>query len=281
MTRRLEGKVAVVAGGATGLGAATCRRLAAEGAAVVIGDINIDPATDVASAIEAEGGRAVAVTMDLADEASVREMIEVAVATYGGVDLLDNNAADTSMRAGIGDTDVVAIDLALWDRIFAINLRGFVLTCRYAIPAMLERGGGAIVNIASGSGLTGEPDHVAYGCSKAGVIQLARHVAVRWGKEGIRCNAIAPGLIYTEKLAALGPAYAGFAELIRERVLTPELGRPEDVAATVAYLLSDDARYVTGQVLSVDGGMFVRGGTGRSDDPSSSEGISGERVRPS
>ena len=275
--RRLEDKVAVVAGGATGLGAATCRRLAAEGAAVVVGDRNMADATVTAAGIQADGGKALAVEMDLRDEASVRALIETAVSTFGGVDLLDNNAADTSMSAAVGDSDVVSIDLDLWDRIFSVNLRGFVLTTRYAIPAMLERGGGAIVNIASGSGLTGEPDHVAYGCSKAGVIQLARHVAVRWGKDNIRCNAIAPGLVLTDKLLALGESYAEFADLIRARVLTPDLGRPDDIAATVAYLLSDDARYVTGQVLSVDGGMFVRGGTGRSDDPNSSEGVSGRR----
>ena len=278
MMQRLAGKVAIVAGGATGLGAATCRRLAAEGASVVVGDINMAGARETAGAIEADGGHTLAVEMDLMDEASVRELVEVTVSTFGGVDLLDNNAADTSMVAAVGDTDVVSIDLALWDRILAVNLRGFVLTTRHAIPAMLERGGGAIVNIASGSGLTGEPDHVAYGCSKAGAIQLARHIAVRWGKENIRCNAIAPGLVMTEKLAALGASYASFADLILARALTPSLGRPEDIAATVAYLLSDDARYVTGQVLSVDGGMFVRGGSGRGDDPSSSEGISGSRA---
>lgn len=277
MNRRLEGKVAVVAGGATGLGAATCRRLSAEGAAVVIGDINVAAATATATAIESDGGRAFAIEMDLRDEGSVREMMEAAVSRFGGIDLLDNNAADTSMRAGVADTDAVSIDMDLWDRIFSINLRGFVLTCRYAIPAMLDRGGGSIVNIASGSAISGEPDHVAYGCSKAGVVQLARHVAVRWGKENIRCNAVAPGLVITEKLLALGPSYADFSDRILRRALTPYLGAPEDIAATVAYLLSDDARYVTGQLLSVDGGMFVRGGPGASDAPSSTEGISGER----
>lgn len=277
MNRRLEGKVAVVAGGATGLGAATCRRLSAEGAAVAIGDINMAAATATAASVEYSGGQAFAIEMDLRDEASVREMVEATVSRFGGVDLLDNNAADTSMKAGIADTDVVSIDLDLWDRIFSINLRGFVLTCRYTIPAMLERGGGSIVNIASGSAITGEPDHVAYGCSKAGVVQLARHIAVRWGKENIRCNAIAPGLVITEKLLALGDSYAAFADRILARALTPHLGAPEDIAATVAYLLSEDARYVTGQLLCVDGGMFVRGGPGVSDAPSSTEGISGRR----
>jgi NAD(P)-dependent dehydrogenase (short-subunit alcohol dehydrogenase family) len=277
--RRLEDKVAIVVGGATGIGAATSRRLAAEGASVVVADVNMPGAARTAAAIAEDGGRAEAIELDLAEEPSVAALVEQTVSVFGGVDLLDNNAADTSAAAMIGDLDAVTIDMGLWDRIFAVNLRGFVLTCRYAIPAMLERGGGSIVNIASGSGLSGEPDHVAYGCSKAGVIQLARHVATRWGKEGIRCNAIAPGLIVTEKVAAMGPMFDEFSGLILARVLTPRLGRPEDIAATVAFLLSDDAGYISGQVFPVDGGHFVRGGAGRVDDVISSAGISGGRDR--
>jgi len=269
--RRFEGKVAIVAGGATGIGAATSRRLASEGAAVVIGDVNVPAAEKTAAGINENGGQALAVAMDLTDESSVRDMVERAVSTFGGLDVLDNNAADTRPAAMVGDTDVVAIDMGLWDEIFAVNIRGFALTSRYAIPAMLERGGGAIVNIASGSGMSGEPDHVAYGCSKAAVIQLARHIATRFGKENIRANAIAPGLIVTEKIEAMGDAFKPFADLIEARVLTPHLGRPDDIAATVAFLLSDDARYVSGQVIPVDGGHFVRGGAGRADDVVSSE----------
>jgi NAD(P)-dependent dehydrogenase (short-subunit alcohol dehydrogenase family) len=269
--KRFEGKVAIVAGGATGIGAATSKRLASEGAAVVIGDVNVPSAEKTAAAIAEQGGRAIAVEMDLTDESSVRDMVERAVSAFGGVDLLDNNAADTRPAAMVGDTDVVSVDMELWDQIFEVNIRGFALTSRYAIPAMLERGGGAIVNIASGSGMSGEPDHVAYGCSKAAVIQLARHIATRWGKENIRANAIAPGLIVTEKVAGLGDAFKPFADLIRARILTPELGHPDDIAATVAFLLSDDARYISGQVIPVDGGHFIRGGAGRVDDVVSSE----------
>jgi NAD(P)-dependent dehydrogenase (short-subunit alcohol dehydrogenase family) len=195
------------------------------------------------------------------------------VSTYGGIDMLDNNAADTSAAAMTGDTDAVDIDLGLWDQILAVNIRGFLLTSRYAIPAMLERGGGAIVNIASGSGLSGEPDHVAYGCSKAAAMQLARHIAVRWGKEGIRANAIAPGLIVSNPTMFENDIFRGFADLIKLRILTPDLGRTQDIAGTVAFLLSDDAAYITGQTLQVDGGMFLRGGTGRVDEAISSQGL--------
>lgn len=270
---RLGGKVALVAGGATGIGAATSRRLAEEGAAVLIGDVALEPAKATAEALTAEGHRAAAVRMDLLDESSVRDAVAAAVSTFGGLDLLDNNAADTSPQAMSGDLDVVTTDLALWDRIIDVNLRGFVLTCRYAVPAMLERGGGAIVNIASGSGISGEPDHVAYGCSKAGVIQLVRHLAARWGKQGIRANAIAPGLIVTEKVAKLGPVFDGFAGTIDARTCVTRLGRPEDIAATVAFLLSDDAAYITGQLIQVDGGMFVRGGAGVAEATVSSDGF--------
>jgi len=271
--QRFEGKVAVVAGGGRGIGAETAVRLAAEGAAVVVGDLIAANAVATAKLIEDSGGRAFGAELDIADEDSVRDLMALAVSTYGGIDLLDNNAADTSAAAMTGDTDAVDIDLGLWDQILSVNIRGFLLTSRYAIPAMLERGGGAIVNIASGSGLSGEPDHVAYGCSKAAAMQLARHIAVRWGKEGIRANAIAPGLIVSNPTMFENEVFRGFADLIKLRILTPDLGRTQDIAGTVAFLLSDDAAYITGQTLQVDGGMFLRGGTGRVDEAISSQGL--------
>jgi NAD(P)-dependent dehydrogenase (short-subunit alcohol dehydrogenase family) len=269
---RFEGKVAVIAGGGRGIGAECALRLASEGAAVVVGDILADDARATAQAIVDRGGRAVGEALDISDEESVRDVMALAVSTFGGIDLLDNNAAETGPVMA-GDTDVVDIDLAVWDRVFAVNLRGFLLTCRHAIPAMRERGGGAIVNIASGSGLTGEPDHVAYGCSKAGVMQLARHIAVRWGKDGIRANSIAPGMIVSNPALYELPAYQQFAELISLRICTPELGTVQDIAGTVAYLLSDDSAYVNGQTLQVDGGMFLRGGSGRASEASAGESL--------
>ncbi len=271
--QRFEGKVAVVAGGGRGIGAETAVRLASEGAAVVVGDLIATNAVATAKLIEDGGGRAFGAELDIADEDSVRDLMALAVSTYGGIDVLDNNAADTSAAAMTGDTDAVDIDLGLWDQILSVNIRGFLLTSRYAIPAMLERGGGAIVNIASGSGLSGEPDHVAYGCSKAAAMQLVRHIAVRWGKEGIRANAIAPGLIVSNPTMFENEIFRGFADLIKLRILTPDLGRTQDIAGTVAFLLSDDAAYITGQTLQVDGGMFLRGGTGRVDEAISSQGL--------
>jgi len=269
---RFEGKVAVIAGGGRGIGAECAFRLASEGAAVAVGDVLVDEARATAQAIVDRGGRAFGDVIDIADEASVRDFMTRTVSTFGGIDLLDNNAAETG-PAMAGDTDVVDIDLAVWDRVFEVNVRGFLLTTRYAIPAMLERGGGAIVNIASGSGLTGEPDHVAYGCSKAGVMQMARHIAVRWGKDNIRANSIAPGMIVSNPALYEVPAYQQFAELISLRICTPELGKVQDIAGTVAFLLSDDAAYINGQTLQVDGGMFLRGGSGRASEASAGESL--------
>lgn len=270
--QRFEGKVAVIAGGGRGIGAECAFRLASEGAAVAVGDVLVDDARATAQAIVDRGGQAFGDAIDIADEGSVRDFMARTVSTFGGIDLLDNNAAETG-PAMAGDTDVVDIDLAIWDRIFEVNLRGFLLTTRHAIPAMLERGGGAIVNIASGSGLTGEPDHVAYGCSKAGVMQMARHIAVRWGKDNIRANSIAPGMIVSNPALYEIPAYQQFAELISLRICTPELGKVQDIAGTVAFLLSDDAAYINGQTLQVDGGMFLRGGSGRASEASAGESL--------
>lgn len=270
--QRFEGKVAVIAGGGRGIGAECAFRLASEGAAVAVGDVLVDDARATAQAIVDRGGQAFGDAIDIADEGSVRDFMARTVSTFGGIDLLDNNAAETG-PAMARDTDVVDIDLAIWDRIFEVNLRGFLLTTRHAIPAMLERGGGAIVNIASGSGLTGEPDHVAYGCSKAGVMQMARHIAVRWGKDNIRANSIAPGMIVSNPALYEIPAYQQFAELISLRICTPELGKVQDIAGTVAFLLSDDAAYINGQTLQVDGGMFLRGGSGRASEASAGESL--------
>jgi NAD(P)-dependent dehydrogenase (short-subunit alcohol dehydrogenase family) len=249
--RRLAGKVAVVAGGATGIGAETSRRLASEGALVVVGDLDAGGAERVAATIRDTGEQAVSAAFDLGDEASVAALIQTAVETFGGVDLLHANAADVSERTTAADTDAVSIDLDVFDHILRTNLRGHLVCCRYAIPKMLERGGGAIVCTSSGGGVTALPRLVGYCAAKAGVISLVQHVAARWGKEGIRCNAVAPGPIQTDTFLRQ-PEEA--RALLLERILGPRLGIPADVAACVAYLLSDDAAFVNGQVIQVNGG---------------------------
>lgn len=253
--RGLKDKVAVIAGGATGIGAATATRLAEEGVSVVIGDVNIDAAKALAETIRAAGGTATAVAFDVSDDASVKHLVDTAVETYGGIDCMHANAADLSLC--LSDTDAVDLSLDIWDRTMAVNLRGHLLCTRHAIPALLKRGGGAIVYTSSGAAYVGEPERVAYAVSKSGINALMRHVASKWGKEGIRSNAIAPGLIMTDNALANMPKEAQDHILSIGR--SARLGRPADIASAVTMLMSDDGDWINGQVISVDGGITMRG----------------------
>ncbi|WP_199902680.1 SDR family NAD(P)-dependent oxidoreductase [Azospirillum sp. B4] len=251
----MANKVAIVTGAAGGIGAATAILLAERGAAVVLADIALEPAQAVAARITDIGGRALAVRLDLADEASIRALIETAVGTFGRLDILDNNAADLSM--GLRDADIETMDLEVWDRTFTVNLRGTMLACKHALPHLVKAGegrevGGVIINTASNLALQGHIIQAAYSASKAAVIQLTRSIAASHGKRGVRCNAVLPGL--TLSAAALENLPARLREIVESETLTPYLGRPEDLAHAVAYLASDEARYVTGQCLVVDGG---------------------------
>jgi NAD(P)-dependent dehydrogenase (short-subunit alcohol dehydrogenase family) len=255
MAARLQEKVAIVTGAASGIGAATAVALAAEGACVVLADINLDGAREQAARIAAEGARTDAVAVDLGDPASIEAMIRFAVERFGGLDILDNNAADTRLSA-TRDVGVEHTEIEVWDSLMRTNLRGTMLACKYAIPRMRARGGGSIINMSSGSGLTGALAPTAYGVSKAGIITLTQYVATQHGKEGIRCNALAPGLIVTPATAqsyTSGP----FGEMMLRHHLTPRLGRPSDIAAAVVFLASDEAAFITGQTLCVDGGLLA------------------------
>lgn len=254
--RGLAGKVAVVAGGAGGIGTATSIRLAEEGASVVVGDVNAEAAAEVAARIHSAGGRAIARGFDISDEAQVSDLVQVAIKEFGGIDALHANAADLSPGVIGGDSDVVDMAMEVFDRTVAVNLRGHVLCARRAVPAMLERGGGALVFTSSAAAYVGEPERPAYAITKSGITALVRHIASRWGKKGIRANAIAPGLVLTPTVQE------GLEPQFRERVLrigrSARLGRPEDIAAMAAYLMSDDGEWINGQVLSVDGGALMR-----------------------
>jgi NAD(P)-dependent dehydrogenase (short-subunit alcohol dehydrogenase family) len=246
-------KVAVVAGGAGGIGTASSLRLAEEGVAVVVGDLDGDAARAVATQINDSGGRAVDVAFDIADEDSVSALIGVALEAYGGLDLVHCNAAALDPDTIGRDTDAETVPLEVFDRTIAVNLRGHLLCTRLAIPHLRERGGGAVVYTASAAAYIGEPERPSYAIAKSGITALARHVASRWGKEGIRANAIAPGLIMTPAVAAGTMAGHALASVPSTR-----LGLPDDIAAAVAFLLSDDAAWINGQVLSVDGGGTMR-----------------------
>lgn len=250
----LKDKVVLVAGAATGLGAASAQRLAREGAKVVVGDLNLAGAERTAAAVSDTGGQAVAAQFDISDDASVRELVSFAVRTYGGLDAVHVNAGD--MGAVQKDTNVVDIDLAVWDRTVAVNLRGHMLVSRHTVPELLARGGGAIVYTSSIASFTGEPERPAYAATKAGINALARHVASRWGRDGIRANAVTPGLILTPQIRDGVPPDMLKAMLSRTR--SPRHGQASDVSSMVAYLLSDEGSWINGQVVNVDGGTVLR-----------------------
>jgi NAD(P)-dependent dehydrogenase (short-subunit alcohol dehydrogenase family) len=251
---RLAGKVAIVTGSASGIGAATVRRFAAEGAAVAVADLNLEGAEKVAASIEEVGGTAAAFAFDLGDEASVQAMVDTAAAHFGGIDILFNNAAATHL--GVRDLPVEHADADIWDDSFRINVRGTMVATRAAAAHMLARGGGSIINASSGAGLSGDYGHPAYGAAKSAVARLTTYTAAEYGKRGIRCNAIAPGLIVTDHTSttyAKGP----MRDLMLRHHLTPRLGEPDDVANIVLFLASDESTYITGQVIGVDGGLLT------------------------
>jgi NAD(P)-dependent dehydrogenase (short-subunit alcohol dehydrogenase family) len=262
--RGLKDKVIVVAGGATGIGAATATRLGSEGARVVVGDLNFEGAEKTAAAIEASGGTALPCRYDASVEDSIRDLIACAVAEFGGLDGLHNNAAELSAVIITNDATAVTTPLDVWQRTLTVNLTGYLLGIRYAVPELLKRGGGAIVNTSSGAAFCGEDIRVSYGVSKAGIGALTRHVASAYGKQGIRCNAVAPGYVPLESMKKLTAETfdvdpeAIMREILDTSVRAPRLGKPEDVAAMITFLLSDDGEWITGQVYGVDGGWLLR-----------------------
>lgn len=250
---RLAGRVAVVTGAGGLVGQATTRRLAEEGAVVVAADLRADAAEQAAELAGKAGGpgQAQAMAVDVTDESSVAGLVTSVLDRYGRLDLFHNNAALMSTEAP--DGDLLELDVAVWDAKMAVNARGVMLGCKHAARAMLAGGeGGAIVNMASVSGLVGVDVNAAYGSSKAAVIGLTRYVATRFGAAGIRCNAVAPGLILGEDSGARFNA-RHLAEYAAERLL-PWAASPEDIAGVVAFLASDDGRCITGQTIVVDCG---------------------------
>jgi NAD(P)-dependent dehydrogenase (short-subunit alcohol dehydrogenase family) len=250
---RLTDRVAIVTGGGGGIGGATARALTREGAAVLVVDINDDAAQRVVLDIESTGGRAQAFRADLSEEAEVMATIAEAVARFGRLDVLHNNAALTDSEFLGRDTAVPDLALDVWERTMAVNLRSQMLMCKHAVPEMARSGGGSIINMSSGAAFKGDRTRTAYGVSKAGVHALTMYVATSHGKRGIRVNTIVPGLILTDAVRAHldEKMLAGLGRSI----LTPDVGEPDDIADVVVFLASNESRYITGQTIVVDGGM--------------------------
>jgi len=252
----LQQRVAIVTGGASGLGRAVVARLSAEGAAVVIADIAGERAHQAAEEIRAAGGDALAVQADVSVERDVVEVVEQTVAAFGRIDFLHNNAAALGPDVFPYDNGIVEMDVAVWDRTMAVNLRGVMLGCKHVIPVMRDGGGGSIVSTSSLSSLIGEDTHLAYACSKAAIGALTRHVATMHGDDGIRINAIAPGLMVTP-IALERLSERDLAAFRSERLLDAAT-KPEDAANLVVFLLSDQAACITGQVYVIDGGTMAK-----------------------
>ena len=249
--QRVDGKVAVVTGGAGGIGAATARLLAREGAAVVIGDLLEEEGRVTETQIAEVGGQALFVPMDVTSEDDWRRAIQAAVAAYGKLDILVNNAG-ISGRNTVEETSV-----ELWDRVMAVNAKGVFLGTKLAIPEMRKAGGGSIINVSSIWGLVGSDSSTAYHSAKGAVHIFTKAAAVQYAKEGIRVNSVHPGFVDS-------PMTIGYHALpgIREtRVAATPLGRmgtPEDIAAGILYLASDESSFVTGSELVIDGGMTAQ-----------------------
>jgi NAD(P)-dependent dehydrogenase (short-subunit alcohol dehydrogenase family) len=246
--RNLTGRVAIVTGGASGMGAATALRLAAHGASVVVTDVN-ELGHQVVAKIVETGGAATFHHVDVSDPASVQAGVDRTLAQYGRLDMAANIAGIPQNPTALTQTS-----LELWDKIHGVNDRGLFVCLRAEIPAMLETGGGAIVNVSSINGLRSFPQMTAYGSSKFGAVSTTMAVAAEFAAQGVRVNGIAPGSIDTPMLAGLPPETL---EHFKSSLPMRRLGTADEVAKVATFLLSDDASYVTGAIVPVDGGWMV------------------------
>jgi 2-hydroxycyclohexanecarboxyl-CoA dehydrogenase len=245
---RLAERTALVTGGASGIGAATCRRLAAEGARVAVTDVNAEGAGEVADEIDGAGYE-----LDVRSDDSIRAAVQATERDLGSIDVLVNNAGYDEW-GWFTDTDP-----ALWDRVLGVNLRGVIAVTHAVLPGMQERRRGRIVNTASEAGRVGSSGSAVYSAAKAGVIGFTKAIAIENGRYGITCNAVAPGPIETSLLMAAPERLGDLGKRIVETMVGStnlrRLGQPEEVAAAITFLASDDASYITGQALGVSGGL--------------------------
>jgi NAD(P)-dependent dehydrogenase (short-subunit alcohol dehydrogenase family) len=251
MTQRFVGKVALITGAGSGIGEATAKRFAEEGAAVVAVDINEPAAARVVDEIRTHGGQASARRADVANPADADAMIQHAADTFGRLDVLHNNA--TSGTIGL----VADMSVDEWNRALAVNLTAPFLACKFALPVMIAQGGGVIVNMSSDAGLMAEHGLSAYGAAKAGVISLTRSIAAEYARQNIRANCISPGGVLTPPTLAFIHAVDGVEARMKQAHPIGRLGQPEEIANVVLFLASDDASFITGACYVVDGGSMA------------------------
>jgi NAD(P)-dependent dehydrogenase (short-subunit alcohol dehydrogenase family) len=252
---RLTDKVAIVTGAAQGIGGASARRLAEEGARVLVADIDAEAAQRNAETIRSMGADAESLECDVGTEAGVRSMVEAAIARWGRLDILVNNAYQLGRGGGV---DAVGISEQAWDEGINVGLKSMFRAARYGVPHLRAAGGGVIVNMASVHGLLAEPGHLVYDTLKAGVINLTRQLAVEYGPLGIRVNAICPGHIVTERMAERWRDHPETLRFFAEQYPLRRTGTPLDIANAVVFLCSEESSFITGQALAVDGGLTIQ-----------------------
>lgn len=251
---RLEGKVTIITGGASGMGRTAAGLFAGQGAKVVLADVSEEAVESAAADVRGAGGEATAVVADVSDESQARRMVDHAVATYGHVDALYNNAG--IMPAA--DHSVVDTDVETWDRVMAVNVRGVFLCCKYAIPRMVEQGSGSIINVASFVAILGcSVPQDAYTASKGAVLSLTRSLAVQFAPHGVRSNSISPGPIETPLLMDWLVKDEDAKRIRLARNPTGRFGKPEEIVNVAVYLASDESRWTNGANFVIDGGITV------------------------